>query len=153
MKQNKGFGKIETVQHYWSKLNWEYENLKSDPDNTYHAFNFAITAYHLLEWVAPKPIGSQNPDWTIIKNNVGYLKVCEQLANGAKHFEIDKKRHSSVDSLESDGYVEDGYVEDGYFEEPIVITLADQSKVKILDFAQSLMIDWEKELKNRGKIK
>lgn len=153
MIDNKGFGKLVSVENYWEKLKWEFDLLKSDPDNIYYAFNFSVTAYHLLEWVAPRPMRTENPDWKIIKGNVKFLKECEQLANGAKHFEIDKKRHNSVKSLESEGYVEEGYVEEVYFEEPIVITFADNSKVNILDFAKSLMKDWEKELKSRKMIK
>jgi hypothetical protein len=152
MNNNKGFGKLVSVKDYWKKLNWEHNQLKKDSDNTYLAFNFSITAYYLLEWVAPKPVGTQNPEWPIIKKNITYLKICEQLANGAKHFEISSKRHNSVKSMESDRYVEDGYVEEGYFEEPIIITLSDNSKIKILDFAESLMVDWEKELKSRKLI-
>jgi hypothetical protein len=150
MKNNQGFGKLVTVEDYWNKLCWEYDELKNDSHNTYKAFNFVITAYHLLEWIAPKPIGGQNVEWPQIKQNIQHLKVCEQLANGAKHFEVDKKRHKSVKTLKSDGYVEEGYVEEGYFEEQIIITLSDSSTLTILDLAESLMSDWSNELLNRN---
>ncbi|MBW2936605.1 hypothetical protein KXJ69_00715 [Aureisphaera sp. CAU 1614] len=149
MKNNQGFGKLITVEDYWIKLCWEYDKLKKEPHNTFKAFNFVITAYHLLEWIAPKPLGAQNKEWPQIKQNIKHLKVCEQLANGAKHFEVDKSRHKLVKKLESYGYVEDGYVEAGYFEEQIIITLSDSTVLTILELAESLISDWKNELVNR----
>jgi len=153
MKDNKEFGKLTSIEDYWKKLNWEFEMLKNNSDNIYYAFNFVITAFHLLDWAEPQPRGTTNQNRQIIKKNIKYLKVCEQLANGAKHFEIDPKRHNSVESMKSEEYVEDGYVEEGYTEDPIIITLSEQEKISILELANSLMLDWKNVLKTKKNDK
>ena len=149
MKDKKGFDKLETVEDYWSKLCWEYDTLKKEPYNTFKAFNFVITAFHLLEWISPKLRGIENKEWPQIKKNIKHLKVCEELATGAKHFLVDKVRHKSVKTLKSSGYFEAGFFEADYFEERIIITLSDSTDLTILELAKSLMLDWKNELENR----
>ena len=37
------------------KLEWDYKALMGDQGNSYLAFNFFVTAWHMLEWVYPDP--------------------------------------------------------------------------------------------------
>jgi hypothetical protein len=41
------------------KLEWEYENLSKDYKNPFVAYNFFVTAWHLLEWKYPDPWGKK----------------------------------------------------------------------------------------------
>jgi len=109
----------------WMKLRWEIDQMKvevSKPptDNhhmaaVYHAHNCVITAWSLTDWVfeefqsqlmADNARGFAGCDslrklQTLVKSECPYLKVCEQLAIGAKH------RHLKF--TESDPSLEAGY--------------------------------------------
>ena len=45
-----GFFQLGSASDLFKKLEWEYENLRAQPGNAYHAFNFCITAEHMLDW-------------------------------------------------------------------------------------------------------
>ena len=70
------------------------------------AFNFLVTAEHLPDWLNKRDLVCKH----------ALLRVVSHLANGAKHFTVNPKRHTSVAgaTLEkyADDYVEPGYVED-----------------------------------------
>lgn len=90
----KGVFGLITFDDLFSKLEWEYKQLASDPNNTYLAFNFFVTAWHLLEWKYPDPKGKNTRK--NIRDNEPLLRICEHLAVGAKHFEPTSKKHTSV---------------------------------------------------------
>ena len=76
------------------KLEWEFEQLSEDPTDAYVAYNFFVTAWHLLEWKYP---GRQNKMIRDdIRNKTPLLQICEHLAVGAKHFEPKNSKLQSV---------------------------------------------------------
>ena len=78
------------------------------------AFNFFVTAEHLPDWLHQRGL---------VKDN-GILRIVSHLANGAKHFSLDPKRHKSVTATSLDTYAED-YAEPGYFEELLLVHLSE----------------------------
>jgi len=75
-----------------------------------HALNCAITAWHVTDWACkstfPKPITSTNmpayenalgdyPDRLFGREHGDCLKVCRDLANGAKHMDPDPRRRNT----------------------------------------------------------
>lgn len=72
-----------------------------------------MTAEHLPDWLGRRDLVRQH----------ACLRVVSHIANGAKHFSLDDKRHGAARSTEKFRYVEEGYVEDGYFDEPLLIYL------------------------------
>ena len=56
-------------------------------------FDFAVTAWHLVDWVAreSKPGGKTDiqAEQQRLKNHCPELAVCEQVCNGAKHLVLD----------------------------------------------------------------
>jgi hypothetical protein len=76
------------------KLRDDLKRLKSDPTSVYVAFDFFVTAFHLLDWQFPRdPTARKARE----KQEV-LLQVTSHLANGAKHFVLDDRRHTSVAS-------------------------------------------------------
>lgn len=152
MKDNRGFIELNNVSDYWKKLLFDYNELKKDNENTYKAFNFFVTAYHLLDWI----FEGKYPDERIELNKISILKICNHIANGIKHFEPD--RHGSVIEIEKQEYFEKGCVEDGYVESPIMIYLEDDyisefgNYIPISDLADKIIKFWNNELNMRDLI-
>lgn len=96
-----GLFDLNTSEDLYSKLEWEYDQLVSNPNSEYIAFNFFVTAWHLLEWKHPDPEGRNVRN--SIRNNEPILQVCEHLAVGAKHFSPTSNKHTSVKSSGSVG--------------------------------------------------
>lgn len=89
----KGVFGLNSDADLFKKLEWEYERLIADPSNAYVAYNFFVTAWHLLEWKYPDPQGATR---NRIRDAAPLLQICEHLAVGAKHFDRLHKRHTSV---------------------------------------------------------
>ena len=83
------------------KLKREFKRLQED--ETYqsdHAFNFAVTAWHMTDWVYkdarqrdpanPKPFGYKGKGnfQRTVRDNCTALDICYDLAQGSKHFEL-----------------------------------------------------------------
>lgn len=152
MKDNKGFVELSTINDYCGKLKYDYNQFKLDGDNVYIAFNFFLTAYHLIDWLFE---GKYNDKDRERINKEPIIRICSNIANGIKHFETDKKRHNSIKEIEREKCVEDGYVEQGYFDEPIMIRLDDTlerqfgKEIPIIELADRVMDFWRVELEKR----
>ena len=85
---------LDTHLDLYKKLEWEFTNLKGNPNNPYLAYNFFVTAWHLLEWKYPDPGGKKSREG--IRNQNPLLQICHHLAVGAKHFTISSPIHKSV---------------------------------------------------------
>jgi hypothetical protein len=90
----KAFLELRTHHDLFKKLEWEYECLTSEPTNSYYAYNFFITAWHLLEWEYPDPDGKITRE--NLRKGTPLLQICEHLAVGAKHFSPTNPKHQSV---------------------------------------------------------
>src|SRR5215210_3209748 len=93
----KGLFELQTPQDLLQKLQHDYQRLKDDPLNPYPAFDFFVTAEHMLEWVHPGYANKQ-PRTNLRKSNV-LLQVCSHIANGSKHFEVEAPHHKQHKSV------------------------------------------------------
>ncbi len=106
----KGFFALQTPQDLLRKLQHDYQRLKDDPLNPYPAFDFFVTAEHMLGWVYPGYANRQQR--TNLRNSNVLLQVCSHIANGSKHFELNDTRHKSV----KDASVHQGAFQTGAFQ-------------------------------------
>lgn len=152
MKNNRGFIELKNVADFWNKLQFDFQELKKNPENSYIIFNFFVTAYHLIDWIFE---GEYSIERTELNNN-SIVKICNHISNGIKHFEPD--RHGSVEEIEKFKIFEEGVVEKGIFESPIIIYFDDQyfsefgKSMKITEFAELVMLFWKNELIRRSLI-
>jgi len=109
-----GFFELSDARDLLRKLHFEFEQLKSDPRNAYVAFNFFVTAEHLLDWLYPGDANRAKRKQ--VRESSVLLQVCSHVANGAKHFEVEAKHHKSVqDTTRSGGMFASGYFASAYF--------------------------------------
>jgi hypothetical protein len=128
--------------------------LKRESDNAYTAFNFFVTAEHILDWLYPKRVNKNKREK--MREGSQILKVCSHIANGAKHFEIEDKHHNSVLKTEREGgyfpknYFHKIYFAKGYFKEArLVVRLSGEAKkslgatVDVVSLASQILQLWE----------
>lgn len=139
-----GFFQLQSAEDLFAKLKWELGELQQDPSNPWHAFNCFVTAEHLPDWVENKSLRKEN----------ALLRVCSHLANGGKHFEVD--RHSSVMAAERDGVFEEGVFEKGVFEEWLKISLEPneanelgRNEIDAVSLAEMLVSWWSQYFENK----
>jgi hypothetical protein len=96
MSKYKGFFELKKPENLFRKLKRDFERMKSEPLSSDAAFDFFVTAHHMLDWVFP----DDKPSQVAKENSELLLQVCSHLANGSKHFEATAKKHQSVKDTE-----------------------------------------------------
>jgi hypothetical protein len=101
-----------------AKLHWEIVQLGVPVDQeavaSYRAFNCAVTAWSISDWVwnaasadlrkrfraeSPKPKASNAECFaSLLREQSRELAICQQLANGSKHFILDKHNDKTISS-------------------------------------------------------
>jgi len=114
---------LERPADLLSKLRWEIDQVMVPTDHgavaSYRAFNCAVTAWSICDWVwnaaAPDPRGtlpaeSPNPNAngseplaSLLRDQCRELAICQQLANGSKHFTLDRYNDETLSSYRSRG--------------------------------------------------
>ena len=99
----KGFIPLQTPQDLLAKLEHDLGRMESDPTDAYAAFDFFVTAEHLLDWLHPDSANGK-ADREKLRNQYEILQTVSHLACGAKHFDGLRNYHKAVDSQSfSDG--------------------------------------------------
>jgi hypothetical protein len=135
----------------FKKLEWEFERLTGEPNNAYLAYNFFVTAWHLLEWKYPDPHGTAARKQ--IRDQTTELQICEHLAVGAKHFEPTSSKLKSVSESKRRGPWSEGVWAEGVWSEgvwasslEISLTGGAQQKygdsIKAIDLARHVTDYW-----------
>jgi hypothetical protein len=139
----RGIFDLTTPEALVSKLYVEFEQFQNNPNDTYQAFNFFVTAEHIPDWLDEKNLRKQEP----------LLRICSHIANGAKHFEVN--RHNAVIGTEKERYAEEGYFAEDYAEEPLVIYLSEvearamgKESIRALELAGMIVDYWAARLPN-----
>lgn len=83
------------------KLRSDLAAFDSKPTNAFLAFDFFVTAWHMLDWLYPGNTNKKRRD--NLRNSEVILQVCDHLANGLKHFELNAKRHTAVSTARRGG--------------------------------------------------
>ncbi len=97
----KGVFELRSPRQLFEKLEADYRRVQADPLDSFAAYDFFVTAWHLVEWKHPPATDAAAR--TALLARAPALRVCEHLAVGAKHFEPDSSRHTSVADTKSTG--------------------------------------------------
>jgi hypothetical protein len=118
-------------------------------ESEYAAFDFFVTAEHLVDWHCPGDPAAQKS----LRQTEILLQVVSHLANGAKHFRATAKHHTSVAALQREGYAEDGYVESGYSSDVLTVELSQKEaqvlgyqRIEAYELALRVVSFWRKRL-------
>jgi hypothetical protein len=109
-----GLFNLATPVDLREKLRRDFQAIITTPLSPDAAFNFFVTAEHMLDWVFPKRANSSKRKNA--KANSVVLRICSHLANGAKHFEVEDPQHDSVVAgTTGGGYFNAQYFAPSYF--------------------------------------
>lgn len=68
--------------------------------DTYAAFDFFVTAEHLVDWILPDiPGESRREERKNFRNSNRLLQIASDIASGAKHFQALAPHHSNVGGM------------------------------------------------------
>ena len=98
-------------------------------DDEYAAFDFFVTAEHLVDWYLPDNEKARNK----LRQSETLLQVVSHIASGAKHFRATRGQHTSVEDLRRESYGDEGYVETGYWGDVLFVDIA-PSQAQVLGF-------------------
>jgi len=93
MKQSpfKGAVGLQTPQDLLRKLQHDFARVQQDERDVYAAFDFFVTAHHMLDWLHPGDKGARLAEL----HSSQLVMACAHLANGAKHFVL-RPHHQAV---------------------------------------------------------
>lgn len=146
----KGFVELKKPSDLLKKLEFDFNRLQEKKNDQYVAFDFFVTAEHIVDWIHPTK--SDSSARKSLRSSNALLKIVSHIANGAKHFEATAPHHQSIDHIKKDRYVKDGYVEEGYLEEPIIIKFTPaeasafgKSEIDVLELAEKVLKYWQSQ--------
>jgi hypothetical protein len=109
-----GIFELKTAGDLFRKLQHDYALLSKAPANAYLAFNFFVTAEHILDWLYPGRKGAGKRKQCREREVV--LQICSHVASGAKHFRVEAPHHDSVRASRKTGsYFPKGCLPSNYF--------------------------------------
>lgn len=143
-------GKLENYKDLFSKLKYELNLLKKEV-NSYIFFNFAVTAYHIKDWI--KNDDSLGQDIKQKANDIfkdDDFKLCQDICDRYKHFK--KKRNptklNEIKSKKGYGCGRYGKKEYGIGEESITVITIGEEAFNGLDLAQKIYDKWKNLIEN-----
>lgn len=155
MSTFQGLAELRTPADLFQKLKHDLERLISLSGDQYAAFDFFVTAEHIVDWLHPTDRSARE----ILQNSDPLLRITSHLANGVKHFEATAKHHQSVADVEKQRYVQAGYVEQGYVAEPLIVHLTageeknfGMAEIEVEQLAQQVFDFWKTYLTKAGLV-
>jgi hypothetical protein len=82
----RGWGELQTAEDLAGKVQRDFKRLQSSPRNVDAAFDFFVTAFHLLDWVHPDTDPNYQTGRMALRTQEPLLDIAGHLCNGAKHF-------------------------------------------------------------------
>jgi hypothetical protein len=102
MSSFRGFAALQRPADLVAKLEHDLQRIRAAPNDVYAAFDFFVTAEHIIDWLLPDaPDSSQSGARRLKRDSSELLKATSHIANGAKHFQALAKQHDTVAALEN----------------------------------------------------
>ncbi|MCH8879410.1 MAG: hypothetical protein IID34_05950 [Planctomycetes bacterium] len=148
---------MKTVHDLFKKIEHDFEVLRKNPSDAHACFNFFVTTEHLPEWY----LDADAKRADAFRRNEAILRICSHLANGAKHFVVKNKKHSSVQSTNQVSQVSfrassqlSRPSDESPSEEFVVQPGPEEaselgSQVAVSDLAHKIVTFWRKTLQNK----
>jgi hypothetical protein len=118
-----GFATLKNTSDLLMKLQHDIARMTNDQSDEYAAFDFFVTAEHMVDWHLPGNPAAQRA----LRQSEVLLQVVSHIANGAKHFSATAKQHKSVLAVSRETYEE----ESGDFEEDLEVHLSKEEALAL----------------------
>jgi hypothetical protein len=142
---------LRTARDLFVKLERDLIRLQSNRLDGGVAFDFFVTAYHMLDWIHPGYANKKTRQG--IENGELLLQIASDLADGSKHFVLEAKKHKSVDdATRQDRAFGDDAFDTAFDTSELVILLKGDaaarfgSSVSVLKLAKEMVEYWKQQL-------
>lgn len=150
-----GFANLLTTVDLFRKLEHDRERMSRDPSDVYAAFDFFVTAEHLLDWILPDAPGlSRRSARQTRREKEPLLGITSHIASGAKHFRVTAKRHDSVQhadvregGFDSRAFSPDAFCPSAFAMNGLHIKLEDGTLYHVYTLADRVLGHWRNELR------
>jgi hypothetical protein len=147
----RGFFALRTPQDLLAKLRHDHARLADNPIDSYAAFDFFVTANHLVDWIWPSATHAQQRD---NRRTETIPRICEHLADGAKHFLLDHPHQGVADAAHTDGAFDPAICDPKSFDvgelvvilEPAEAADIGQSRISALALATIVLAYWSRRI-------
>ena len=144
----KGLFNLQPPKDLLGKLERDFTRLKMAPMDTCAAFDFFVTAEHMLDWIYPNDEGQRRNE----RSNETLLQACSHLADDSKHFVAAAKRHKSVkDAREETGAFQADFVQADAFDIGKLVAKLNgdaarrlRPSIEVVDLAGRVLDFWKK---------
>lgn len=157
MPRMKGFAQLQGPADLLAKLVHDFERVRAAPDDTYAAFDFFVTAEHMVDWLIPDSL--EVKQWSARKakrESSELLKITSHIANGAKHFQALADHHRCVAELKQENggfdahsFSSNSFSSASFQMHGLNIRLETGSVVHVLALAEDVLSYWQKEMENQ----
>lgn len=154
MSGSKGFAPLKEPKDLLQKLKHDFERMQANPNDSYAAFDFFVTALHMLDWLYPDSENGKSDIDQLEKDNE-ILQIVSHIANGAKHFEATAKKHKSVKDLEASpgafdprAFSTKAFSPGAFNFTGITVTLTDGHKRHVYDLAEEVLEFWTNTIRD-----
>ena len=135
----RGIGPLDTPQHLLGKLKRDFERVQATPSDPYAAFDFFVTAEHMLDWVLPRYENKKARE--ALRDSSPVLQAVSHIANGSKHFIVQAAHHQSVRQVDApDGAFDSGAFDPHGFDTDALTVTFDGAAAAVLG-GQMLVLD------------
>jgi len=150
----KGFGALQNLSDLLAKLRHNFARVEQDPSDSYAAFDFFVTAEHMIDWGCP---GYANRDAReSLRRSSVLLQVVSHIASGSKHFVAEARRHESVQHADTvGGSFDPGVRPDGLAVGTLYVAIEGAAanilgaRVGVVELASRVLRFWEGEVERQ----
>jgi hypothetical protein len=151
---NDGFAGLQAPADLFRKLQHDRARMEVDEMDVYAAFDFFVTAEHMLDWILPDEHGRyRGKERQARRDGERLLQITSHIANGAKHFRALSSRHTSISLVDAfEGAFSAQSFDSGSFSPAsfslsgLHIELDDGKLVHAHHLADQVIAYWEREL-------
>ncbi len=147
MSELNGFFSLRTARDLLEKLEADFKRLSIADQSSiaaqYAAFDFFVCAEHIPDWLTETTGGAKAAHRSYAERS-----IVSHIANGAKHFRVDVKRHTTVrDTTAVEGAFQANTFQASAFQVPrLVVELEGGAVADVLDIATKVIEHWRKVL-------
>jgi hypothetical protein len=146
----RGFFQLRDARDLLAKLRHDHQRMLDDPLNTYPAFDFFVTANHIIDWIWPSDTRAQKG----LRRSEPIPRICEHLADGAKHFLLARPHtavadvHHAEAAFAPDAFSSAFQTEDGLFVtlEPDEAEAIGKKTMTAMALADLVLQYWERRI-------
>lgn len=147
-----GWFELRDATDLLAKLRRDLRRVQEEPSDSFAAFDFFVTAWHLLDWLYP---GRANDHVRAeVVRDEQLLAVCQHIATGAKHFRVENRHTKSVRTTGQQGTFDRTF--DFTFDRVRLVLHLDGraaeefgATAQVSEFAGKVVAWWERKLANQ----